>query len=254
MLKMYHDLASWWQLLSPPEEYRQESDFFRNLFLEAGLGPDATLLELGSGGGNNALFLKPLFSGVALTDISPQMLAISRTLNPDCEHIEGDMRTLRLHRLFDVIFVHDAIDYMTTLHDLQQTLETAFVHCKPGGLALFVPDHVRDTFQPSTDHGGHDGAGRALRYLEWTYDPDKSDTTYTVEYAYLLREGNEPARVEHEQHICGLFTRDEWRRLLGEAGFRSEIIPDPFERDIFLARKPAAPMAQAALAEKGATT
>ena len=35
------------------------------------------------------------------------------------------LRTLRLGRAFDVVFIHDAIDYMTTHHDLRLALETA---------------------------------------------------------------------------------------------------------------------------------
>src|SRR6185503_15554016 len=115
---------------------------------------------------------------------------------------------------------------------------TAFVHCKAGGVALFVPDHVRETFEPSTDHGGRDGEGRALRYLEWTYDPDAGDTTCVTEYAYLLREDNQPARVEHEHHVCGLFPRAEWLRLLRESGFETQIVHDSFGRDLFVARRP----------------
>jgi SAM-dependent methyltransferase len=238
MLKLYTELASWWPLLSPPEDYADEAAFFGRVLSEAGLLSSSSLLELGCGGGSNAFYLKQLFAQVTLTDLSPQMLAISRALNPECEHLEGDMRSLRLGREFDVAFIHDAVEYMTSLHDLGQALETAYVHCKPGGVALFVPDHVRETFQPSTDHAGRDGAGRALRYLEWAYDPDDSDTVYTVEYVYLLREGNQAARVEHEQHLCGLFPRAAWVRLLREIGFQPEIVRDEYERDIFVARKP----------------
>jgi hypothetical protein len=148
------------------------------------------------------------------------------------------MRTLRLGRSFDVVFVHDAIDYMTTLQELGLAIETAYLHCKPGGLALFIPDHVRETFQPSTDHGGRDGEGRALRYLEWTYDPDENDSMCTMEFVYLLREGNGPAQVEHEGHVCGLFPRADWLRLLQEAGFQPDIVHDRYDRDLFVARKP----------------
>ncbi len=84
----------------------------------------------------------------------------------------GHMRNVRLHRRFDCVFVHDAISYLTTEADLRQAIETAFVHCEPGGAALFAPDLVRENFRASTDHGGHDGADRSLRYLEWTWDPD----------------------------------------------------------------------------------
>lgn len=208
--------------------------------MAAGLPASPTLLEMGCGGGSNAVHLKAHFADVTLTDLSPHMLALSRSLNPDCEHLLGDMRTLRLERRFDVVFIHDAIDYMTTRHDLRLAVETTFLHCAPGGLALLVPDHVRETFQPSTDHGGSDGDTRSLRYLEWTYDPDATDTTYTVEYAYLFREGNQPARVERDLHINGLFPRAEWLQLLRDAGFQPEFIRDPYERDIFVARRPEA--------------
>lgn len=237
MLKLYSNLAAWWPLLSPPEGYADEAAFFGQVFSDAGLPPSPSLLELGCGGGSNAFYLKKTFAHVTLTDISPQMLAVSRALNPDCEHLEGDMRTVRLGRVFDVVFIHDAIDYMTTPQELKQSMETAFIHCRPDGMALFAPDHVRETFQPSTDHGGTDGAGRGLRYLEWTYDPDADDTHYVVEYAYLLREGRQPAWFEHEQHICGLFPRGEGLGLLREVGFRPKVVRDADERDLFVARR-----------------
>ena len=237
MPKLYTELASWWPLLSPVVDYAEEAAFLRKVLAEAGLPSAPSLLELGSGGGSNAFYLKQYFDRITLTDISPQMLAISRLLNPECEHHDGDMRDLRLGRAFDVVFVHDAIDYMLTLEDLRRSLETAAVHCKPHGLALVVPDYVRETFQPSTGHGGSDGDGRSLRYLEWTYDPDERDSTYTTEFAYLLREGDTPARVEHDVHVCGLFPRADWLRLLKEVGFQPEVMRDPFERELFLARR-----------------
>ena len=237
MPRLYNELANWWPLLSAYEDYADEAAFFSQIFSQAGLPPSSSLLELGSGGGSNAFYLKRIFAQVTLTDLSPQMLAVSRRLNPDCEHLEGDMRTLRLGRFFDVVFIHDAIDYMTSLQDLRQAMETAYVHCRAGGLALFVPDYVREIFQPSTEYGGHDGDGRALRYLEWTYDPDENDHTYVTEYAYLLREDGHPTQVEHDQHICGLFSRDEWLSLLREVGFQPEIIRDAYDRDLFLASK-----------------
>ncbi len=76
------------------------------------------------------------------------------------------MRTVRLGRQFDAVFVQDTICYMASEADLGPALETAFLHTRPGGAALFAPDHVRETFRPSTDQGGVDQAGsdrRALR-------------------------------------------------------------------------------------------
>lgn len=237
MHRLYNELAAWWPLLSPPEEYADEAAFFAEVLIQAGLPTAPSLLELGSGGGSNARYLKRYFAHVTLTDLSPTMLAISRTLNPECEHHQGDMRTLRLGRTFDAVFVHDAIEYMTTEQDLAAALTTAFVHCKPGGCALFVPDFVQETFEPVAEHGGGDGAGRSMRFLEWTHAPEHGATCYVTDYVCLLREGNQPARVEHEQHVCGLFPRETWLHRLHDVGFRPEIVRDNYARELFLARR-----------------
>ncbi|MEO7086175.1 MAG: class I SAM-dependent methyltransferase, partial [Gemmatimonadaceae bacterium] len=102
MPRLYDDLASWWPLLSPPDDYDDEADDIRrHLTLTTG-AKAATLLELGCGGGSLAFHLKRHFT-LTLTDISRAMLEVSTAVNPECEHIEGDMRTLRLDRTFDFV-------------------------------------------------------------------------------------------------------------------------------------------------------
>ncbi|MCW5981643.1 MAG: class I SAM-dependent methyltransferase [Bryobacteraceae bacterium] len=222
--KLYNELASWWPLLSPPSDYAGEAAIYGEALRSAGDPPARTLLELGSGGGSNASYLKQRFE-VTLVDASAAMLAVSRKLNPECEHIQGDMRTLRLQRLFDRVFIHDAIAYMTSLDDLRSAVRTAFAHCRPGGAALFAPDYIRENFRPGVEHGGADGDQRALRYLEWTWDPDPADSTYVVDYAYLLRESDGSTRAEHDRHIEGLFGRSEWLGILESAGFAARTFP-----------------------------
>jgi SAM-dependent methyltransferase len=194
--KLYGELAPWFHLLTAPEEYAEEAERYRRMLTEAAERPVHEVLELGSGGGNNASHLKAHFA-MTLTDVSEDMLAISRDLNPECEHIQGDMRTLRLDQRFDAVFAHDAVSYLTSRQDVEAAVETAFVHLRPGGVALFVPDHISETFLPATGHGGNDGEGRALRYLEWDWDPDPSDEVYFSEFAYLLREGDDVRAVRN---------------------------------------------------------
>ncbi len=220
---LYDELAEWWPLLSAPEDYAEEAAEYERLLLGASEGPVETVLELGSGGGNNASHLKRRVR-MTLVDRSPGMLAVSRRLNPECEHVEDDMRTVRLGRTFDAVFVHDAIAYLTSEDDLQAAFETAYVHCRPGGCALFVPDFVRETFTPGTDHGGHDGAGRAMRYLEWRYDPSPIDTTYVVDFAYLLRLPGGALDVRRDRHVCGLFPRATWLDSLASVGFTARAV------------------------------
>jgi SAM-dependent methyltransferase len=238
--RLYSDLASWFHLLTPPDEYAEEAEVFRRLLVEGVKGSVRTVLELGSGGGNNAFHLKHHFE-LTLTDLSEDMLAASRRINPECVHIQGDMRTLRLGVKFDAVFVHDAIDYMANMEDLRAAVVTAFVHCRPGGVALFVPDYVRETFRPRTEHGGNDDGPRGLRYLEWDWDPDPDDDTYIVDFAYLLRHEDGSVRAEHDRHLCGLFGRDTWLDLLRGAGFEPRLRVLSLDEDVteaFLAVRP----------------
>src|SRR3954465_5913457 len=154
---LYGTLVPWYRLLDPPADHADEAACYRDALEDATRGPAATLLELGAGAGGNASHLKERFR-CTLTDVSEPMLGLSRQLNPECEHVRGDMRTLRLGRVFDTVLVHDAVCYMTTVEDLRAVAETAFVHTRPGGAALFAPDLVRERFHEVTElHGGDDG-------------------------------------------------------------------------------------------------
>jgi len=150
-LHMYKDMAAWWPLLSAPEDYAEEAAFFKQVLAEFSSKPVQTVLELGSGGGNNASFLKHSFH-MTLVDLSALMLAVSQKLNPECVHVQGDMRSVDLGRIFDAVFVHDAVMYMTSLRDLRKAVTTAYEHCREEGVALFVPDFTakRSSLPPST--------------------------------------------------------------------------------------------------------
>ena len=237
-MKLYDELAEWWPLFSAPADYAEEAAFFAQVLIDSSKPAPRTVLELGAGGGNNAFHLKSKFE-VTLVDLSAQMLAVSSELNPECEHREGDMRTVNLGRTFDAVFIHDAIAYMTTTADLDAAIRNAYRHCRAGGVALFVPDCVRETLVAETRHGGHDGDdGRSLRYLMWSVDPNPTDTTYRTDFAIVLRDQNGDARVVHDSHIEGIFPRDEWMRLLRETGFDPQTLTDEWGRVVFVAKRP----------------
>jgi SAM-dependent methyltransferase len=244
---MYSDLAHWWPLLSPPSHYVEEAAFFRALLHRHRPIP-RTLLELGCGGGSLAANLKRDFA-LTLTDLSPQMLAVCRAENPECEVAQGDMRTLRLGRAFDAVLVHDAIMYAASEADLHATIETAALHCRAGGLVILAPDCTRESFgAPAphaeggaahedglTDHGGEDAPdGRGLRYLEWCWDPDPADDTFEVAYALVLRTADGTTRVELDRHTEGLFSEATWLRLMRECGLDARMVPDPWRGQIFV--------------------
>jgi SAM-dependent methyltransferase len=249
---LYTELASWYRLLDPLETHEEEMLAYADALQRAGLS-GGRLLELGSGAGNNAHYLSERFQ-CTLVDVAEPMLRLSRDLNPQCEHLLGDMRRLRLSRGFDAVLIHDAICHMATLGDLRAALETAFVHVRPGGVAIFAPDCTKETFaEQVVTHEASEGT-RTLCCLDWLWDPEASDDTCRGDYAFLLRDGTR-VRSEHETHIEGLFSRDTWMSSIRSVGFDvstfarpieltdserpdNEALSSPYTGEVFIARRP----------------
>lgn len=241
--RLYRDLADWYPLLTPVDDYAEAAAFYRRLFETHCRRPPRTLLDLGSGGGHNAAHLKTTLA-CTLVDLAPAMLTVSRRLNPECEHIEGDMRSIRLERVFDCVLLHDAVSYMASHAHLISAIATAYAHTAPGGVAMFQPDFVSETFEPGTEAGGSEAGGRALRYIEWRWMPDSRPDVYVTDMAYLLRDESGAIEVIHDRHIMGLFPRTVWLELIASAGFKPLVVP--FEHssysntghDVFLGLRP----------------
>ncbi len=65
-----------------------------------------------------------------------------------------------------------------------------------------------------------------------------------TEYAFLLRDADGSVAAVHETPRLGLFGRDQWLRLLADAGFVPEVVPevtgeDRAPRQIFVGHRPA---------------
>jgi trans-aconitate methyltransferase len=156
------------------------------------------------------------------------MRALSESQNPECEHDSGDMRDLRLGRTFDAVLVHDAIVYLRTEAEVRACADTAFAHLRPGGVAVFAPDCTRESFHECTEVHENSAGSRSLRCLAWSWDPDSADTTYTVDYAFMLRDEN-GVRVVHDRHLEGLFADATWVRILEAARFQVERLSRPLD-------------------------
>jgi SAM-dependent methyltransferase len=227
--RLYTDLATWWPVLSPPHEYVEEAAYALALLAYDAGGPPRTLLELGCGGGHMAHWFPPELA-LTLVDLSQEMIEVSRALNPGREHLQGDMRSLRLDRSFDAVLLHDAVMYLTTEDDLRAALATVAAHLRPGGAALILPDCVAEDWQPGTEAVAHALGDRQASMLEWQHTA--TGTQFLVDFALLLKDGDGPVQGAHETHVHGLFSRETWWRLLGEVGLRlvAPAIPPPHER------------------------
>ena len=247
-LRLYGDLAHLWPIISPPEEYMVEAqewlDVIRgrlDLSAAAGLGLPA-LLELGCGGGHLLSHLTQHFITEAV-DISPEMLEISRGLNSQTLHHLGDMRDVRLGRTFDVVAIHDAINYMTTEDDLRAAIETATIHLNPGGVLLLAPDCIEETFTgPRVVEWTREAEDRSVTFIEYMGKPRSGSTTIESVFIFVIDDDGD-IRVEVDRHTGGLFPTKTWLGLLDAAGLDGEYIQTNayeggFGGNLFVGRKP----------------
>jgi SAM-dependent methyltransferase len=229
--RFYSDLAAWWPLISPPEDYAEEAAEMARLLASASI-PVHEVLELGSGGGHTAVHLASRFE-MTLVDLSPDMLEVSRRLNPGCEHLQGDMRTVRLGRSFDAVLIHGAVDYMTSEADLLEAVRTAYAHCRPGGVWPSSPPTAspRPSSRAATSAASTPRMGAVRATWSGPGIPDPADTWTLTEFAFLLRDDDGRVTSVHETHRTGHFATDTWLRLLRKAGFEGRVVTEVTTED-----------------------
>jgi SAM-dependent methyltransferase len=242
--RLYHDLSWIWPIVSPPEDYVEETEFFFRIIEEEATINVRTLLHLGCGGGRNDFTFLKHFEVTGL-DISEEMLALAKKLNPAAEYIIGDMRSTRLGRTFDCVAALDSVNYMKSEEDLARLFRTAYEHLNPGGIFITVVEESRDRFkQNRTISSTHSRGNTQITFIENSFDPDPDDDHFEMTFIYLVRD-RDGLKVHTDSHIWGLFRMETWRRLLETTGFHvqelkfahSTFLEDEF-LPLFLCLKP----------------
>jgi len=223
MERLYSDLSWLWRLWGDPAtEYADHVSFIIELIQKSSKRELRTALDLGCGGGKFIFTLKKHFEVTGL-DLSPQMLALAKELNPEVKLLHGDMRSFSIGESFDLIFVDDALSYITSQGELASVLKNCHSHLAPDGYMVLTPDYLKEEFVQhncqifhSIPHQLHPGV--EVTYITNDYDPDTSDDHFESAFVYLIRE-NGKLRIETDLHQLGLFDLDTWKKVLSSAGF-----------------------------------
>lgn len=217
----YNDLAWTEDWLADPSDYEEEVLFYVDLIKRTATEPPRTLLHLGSGAGGHDWIFKRHFT-VTGVDLSLGMLNKARIAHPDIEYLEGDMRTLRLNRLFDAVTIPDSIDYMASLDDLRQAIQTAAAHLKTGGVLLVVAK-TEETFQNNNFIYTGEKDGLHVTLFENNYINPFLPNTYEATLVYLIRQQGE-LTIHTDRHVLGLFSQATWEKLFNDAEFTMQKI------------------------------
>ena len=211
----YNELAWTEDLLADPAEYEDEARVYVDLIKRTAAEPPHTLLHLGSGAGGHDRIFKRHFA-VTGVDLSLGMLNKARAANLDIEYIEGDMRTLRLNRQFDAVAIPDGIDYMVSLDDVRQAIQTSVEHLKTGGV-LLVAVKTKETLQNNNFAYTGEKDGVHVTLLENNYINLFRPNSYEATFVYLIRQQGE-LTIHTDHHILGLFPKATWDQVLKDAG------------------------------------
>ena len=136
--------SRYYNLLYHDKDYAGEAQYLHKLIQTYKPGAK-TILNLGCGTGNHDFELEKLGYSVTGIDASPEMLAVARErldkqhgISVNLDFTQGDIRTIRLNKTFDVVIsLFHVMSYQTTNNDLRAVFNTAKAHLESGGLFFF---------------------------------------------------------------------------------------------------------------------
>lgn len=139
-MSVFGNYSRYYDLLYRHKDYQGEAEYIHSLIEKHRPGA-RTLLDLGCGTGRHASLLAERGYDVTGVDRSPDMLAEARARGARggrTEFVEGDLRSARLGREFDVVVsLFHVLSYQTTNADLAAAFATLRAHLAPGGLFIF---------------------------------------------------------------------------------------------------------------------
>jgi ubiquinone/menaquinone biosynthesis C-methylase UbiE len=239
---MYGDLARYYDKIYSWKDYETESRRLARLARKFLRRQGTTLLDVACGTGRHLEQFRREFS-VEGVDLSREMLSIARgRLGKGIPLTQGDMRTFRLGRGFDVLVcLFSAIGYMRRRTDRDRAIANFYRHIAPGGVAL-----VEGWVRPSRWRG--DGIsldvydGPDCKIARATHAFREGDDT-VLDMHYLIAEPRRPVRHLAEEHHQVLVEPKEMLESFRTAGFRAKVLlSGPYrDRGMYVGIRPPGP-------------
>jgi ubiquinone/menaquinone biosynthesis C-methylase UbiE len=198
------------------KDYGEEAARLRELIGRYQESSGKRLLDVACGTGGHLVHLKDHFDVRGL-DISAPMLRLAREKLPKVPFVKGSMTRFRFEHRFDVLLcLFSSIGYACTYGRLAKTFRNFYRHLVPGGITIaeawIAPEDFHDgslfgTFVDNTE----------LKAARITVGRKKRRRSI-IRFHYLLGTVD---GIRHftEIHRMGLFSREEYRKAMEEAGF-----------------------------------
>lgn len=139
-MSVFNEYARYYDLLYRDKDYKGEAEYVHGLIQSHSPGA-RSILNLGCGSGRHDRELVQNGYEITGVDLSEEMLASARNAAQHIsalDYVQGDVRTIRLERSFDVVIsLFHVMSYQATNDELMAAFEAASCHLKPGGIFVF---------------------------------------------------------------------------------------------------------------------
>lgn len=175
-----------------------------------------TILDVGCGTGEHALYLKNHGFTVDGLDLDPRLLAVAREKLPDARFFEGDMAAFDVGKRYDAVMcLFSSIGYVKTLERVTSALRCFRRHLTEDGVIVVEPWFAPDVLK--------DGPGSTRRAetdevrVERTSHTAVEGRLSTLAFDYRVEDAS-GVRVVREVHELGLFAQAEMMASFRDAG------------------------------------
>jgi trans-aconitate methyltransferase len=220
------------------KDYAKDVALLQAIIAQYGTRPYHTLLDVGCGTGAHLTHLHTHYE-CAGVDYAPAMVEVARQKFPEMLLAEGDMRTFQLGKTFDlVICLFSAIGYMQTVEDLHLAMANMAKHVVAGGLLVVEGWFSAEAFKPG--HVGFLSIDEPDFKMARTNNSRVEGRLSIMDMHHLI---GRPDGIDYfvEQHVMGLFSREEYLSAVQAAGLDAFVDDAGFSgRGIYIGRQPVA--------------
>jgi SAM-dependent methyltransferase len=221
-MSVFKEYSHYYNLLYKDKNYVGEADYIDSLIQKHSLTHSHTVLNLGCGTGKHDNLLAEKGYEMTGVDFSTDMLDIARDNYPNIDFHEGDIRTLKLNKTFDVVLsLFHVISYQTLNKDIYDAFLTAKQHLKVGGIFIFDfwygPSVIAEMPSKRTKEV-EDEKLKIVRYTTPEIFPNENRVDVHFDVEITNKQTEEVTKLKELHQMRYLFL-PELRQLLNTTGF-----------------------------------